>query len=60
MGRPHSRHGNLPQNRLKKKFPAVFRSKKIAVLGISHDYTYMDPKLVSLLKRKMSKYIGNL
>lgn len=48
------------RNRLQKKFPEVMRHRKIEVLGIRDDYTYMDTELVDILKRKMSKYIRKL
>jgi predicted protein tyrosine phosphatase len=43
--------------RLRSKFPQALQGKQIVCLHISDDYSYMDPKLVELLKIKLSPYL---
>jgi predicted protein tyrosine phosphatase len=46
--------------RLKKRFGVELGKKKVACLGIPDRYGYMDPKLVSLLERRVGKdFAGN-
>ena len=46
--------------RLKQRFGAKLGKKKLACLGIPDRYGYMDPKLVSLLERRVGKdFAGN-
>jgi len=33
------------------------RDKRMAVLGIVDDYTFMQPELVALLEQKVSRYL---
>tara|TARA_R110002110_G_scaffold415856_1_gene658387 strand:- start:28863 stop:29030 length:168 start_codon:yes stop_codon:yes gene_type:complete len=42
------------RSKIKKKFKAIIKSKKIISLGIPDEYEYMDPKLVDLIKMRVS------
>jgi predicted protein tyrosine phosphatase len=45
------------RKRLNQKFGKALKGKRIAVLGIPDDYTYMDPELVELLKARCRRYL---
>ncbi len=45
------------RNRLQKKFKAHLSGKRVVCLDIPDEYDYMDPKLVLLLKAKVSPYL---
>ena len=44
-------------DRLRSKFHEALQGKPILCLHIPDDYGYMDPKLIELLKAKLSAYI---
>ncbi len=43
--------------RIQKKFGDILRDKKVIILGISDDYTFMDEELIKILKSQVSEYI---
>jgi predicted protein tyrosine phosphatase len=51
---------NVHRRRLQKRFGPVLRAKRIIVLGIPDDYTYMEPELVRILKEKVAPYLLGL
>jgi predicted protein tyrosine phosphatase len=44
-------------DRLRSKFPEALQGKPLACLHIRDDYGYMDPRLIELLKARLSEYI---
>lgn len=44
-------------SRLMDKFHNFLKDKKVIVLDISDKYSYMDPELIEILKKKVSKFI---
>jgi predicted protein tyrosine phosphatase len=44
------------KRRLNRRFPSVMRSKKLIVLGIPDQYSYMDEELIHILKVKVSQH----
>jgi predicted protein tyrosine phosphatase len=47
----------IHRRRLNERFGSSLRTKRLIVLGITDDYDYMDPRLVSLLKEQVSRHI---
>jgi len=45
------------RTKIAKKFRRQLKDKKLAVLGIPDNYKYMQPELVSLLKKKVPRYV---
>jgi predicted protein tyrosine phosphatase len=45
------------RQRLKRRFPAQLKAKKIVVLGIPDNYKYMDPELVRILRTKVLPHL---
>ena len=45
------------RNKVAKRFRALLKSKKLAVLEIPDHYDYMQPELVSLLKSRVPRYV---
>jgi predicted protein tyrosine phosphatase len=45
------------KNRLKQQFPTALKNCRIVCLGIPDQYEYMDPRLVTLLKRKVPSVV---
>jgi len=45
------------RSRLNQKFPHALAGKRIAVLNIPDDFSYMDPELIEILKRKCAQYL---
>ena len=45
------------RTKITKKFRRQLKDKKLAVLEIPDNYEYMQPELISLLKKKVPKYI---
>ena len=43
--------------RIQEKFRDILRDKKVIILGISDDYTFMDEELIEILKSQVSEYI---
>lgn len=44
--------------RIQEKFGDLLNGKKVIVLGISDDYTFMDEELIEILKSRVSEYIN--
>ena len=40
------------------RFQALLRDRRLTVLGIADDYDRMDPKLIELLKRRVSQCVN--
>lgn len=47
------------KNKLAKKYKNFITGKRIICLDISDDYDYMDPKLISILKAKVERFLIN-
>ena len=47
----------IHRKRLNQKFGRVLAGKRIAVLHIPDNYDYMQPALISILRKKCSPYI---
>lgn len=45
------------RNKLSAKFCAYLQDKKVVCLNIPDEYEFMDPRLVELLKIKVSKFL---
>jgi predicted protein tyrosine phosphatase len=43
--------------RLKQRFGKLLNKKKVVVLGITDEYSYMDPELVKLLRNKVIPFL---
>ncbi len=48
----------IHRKKLLEKFGPLLRTKRVIVLGIPDQYSYMDPKLVAILNRKVLPYLG--
>ncbi|MEO9617257.1 MAG: phosphotyrosine protein phosphatase [Parasphingorhabdus sp.] len=46
------------QKKVTQKFRAQLKDKDLHILGIADDYRYMDPVLVTLIKRKFPRWFG--
>ncbi len=46
------------RNKIQKRFPELYARKSITCLYIPDDYDFMDPTLVTILKNKLSQYLG--
>ena len=46
------------RRRLTERFGPGLRGKRLIVLGIADEYTYMDPRLVELLEKKVAAHLG--
>jgi predicted protein tyrosine phosphatase len=46
------------REKLRKKFGPLLRAKRIVVLGIPDEYSYMDPNLLQVLRKKMRPYLS--
>lgn len=44
-------------DKLRRKFKAHLKNQKVIVLGIPDDYEFMDPILIDILNKKVSRYI---
>ena len=42
---------------LKQRFAKIISNKKIVVLNIPDEFAYMDPQLITILKKKMSAFL---
>ncbi|EHQ04743.1 low molecular weight protein tyrosine phosphatase family protein [Leptonema illini] len=42
---------------LKQRFPRIISNKKIVVLNIPDEFEYMDPELITILRKKMSAFL---
>jgi predicted protein tyrosine phosphatase len=47
------------KNKLVKKYKNFINGKRIICLDISDEYDYMDPKLISILKAKVERFLIN-
>jgi len=47
----------IHRRRIEQHFGGAFPRKRIIVLGIPDKYSYMDPKLVELLLRKVAPFL---
>jgi predicted protein tyrosine phosphatase len=47
------------KNKLTKKYKEFINGKRIICLDISDEYDYMDPKLISILKAKVERFLLN-
>ncbi len=45
------------RNRLIKRFKDLLRDKRMIVLGIPDEYDFMNDELVSLLRKRVSRYV---
>ena len=45
------------RNKVAKKFRALLKDKKLAVLDIPDDFDYMDPMLVRILRNRVPQYV---
>lgn len=45
------------RNKLQKKFKPQLKSQRLVVLGIPDEYNYMDPRLIVILKEKVSRHL---
>ena len=43
--------------RLSSKYGALLKGKKLAVLAIQDNYSYMDPELIRILENRVPKYV---
>jgi predicted protein tyrosine phosphatase len=48
----------IHRRRLNQRFGSSLRTKRLIVLGIPDEYSYMDPRLVELLQEKVSRHIA--
>lgn len=46
--------------RIQEKFGDTLRNKKVYILDISDDYTFMDEELIEILRSRVSEYIDIL
>lgn len=46
------------KNRVSKRFQKLLQGKRTVVLGIPDNYDYMDPDLVRVLRRRVSRHLG--
>jgi len=46
------------RNKLQKKYRAFLRNKSVYTLEIPDDYEFMDEELISILKRKVPRYVN--
>jgi len=48
---------NMHREKLQKRFRSSLKGKKIICLGIPDNFSYMDPELVAILKKKLSQFL---
>jgi predicted protein tyrosine phosphatase len=51
---------NRHRNKLRQRFGKLVDGKRLIVLGIRDDYDYMQPELVEILKKKVSRHLPGL
>lgn len=49
---------NMHREKLQKRFRNSLKGRKIICLGIPDDFSYMDPKLVAILKKKVPQFLA--
>jgi predicted protein tyrosine phosphatase len=47
---------NMHREKLQKRFRSSLKGKKIICLGIPDNFSYMDPELVAILKKKLPQF----
>jgi predicted protein tyrosine phosphatase len=45
------------RTKLDKMFGSLLRKKRVVVLGIPDQFTYMDPELVAILRNRVPRYL---
>jgi predicted protein tyrosine phosphatase len=50
----------IHRKRLMGTFNSLLQNKRIIVLGIRDDYAYMEPKLIDILKSKVSAHLPEM
>ncbi|HNV82791.1 MAG TPA: low molecular weight protein tyrosine phosphatase family protein [Arenimonas sp.] len=48
---------NMHREKLQKRFRSSLKGKKIICLGIPDNFSYMDPELVAILKKKLPQFL---
>lgn len=48
---------NMHREKLRKRFRSSLDGKKIICLGIPDDFSYMDPELIAILKKKVPPFL---
>lgn len=48
---------NMHREKLQKRFRSSLKGKKIICLGIPDNFSYMDPALVAILKKKVPQFL---
>ncbi len=48
---------NTHRQKLQKRFRSSLNGKKIICLGIPDDFSYMDPELIAILKKKIPPFL---
>lgn len=48
---------NMHRQKLQKRFRSSLNGKKIICLGIPDDFSYMDPELIAILKKKVRPFL---
>lgn len=49
---------NMHREKLQKRFRSSLKGKKIICLGIPDNFSYMDPELVAILKKKLPQFLA--
>lgn len=49
---------NIHREKLRRRFRSSLNGKKIICLGIPDDFGYMDPKLITILKKKVPPFLA--
>ena len=49
---------NMHRQKLQKRFRSSLNGKKIICLGIPDEYCYMDPELITILKKKVLPFLA--
>lgn len=49
---------NMHREKIRRRFKSSLNGKKIICLGIPDDFSYMDPGLIAILKKKVSPFLA--
>ena len=49
---------NMHREKIRKRFKSSLNDKKIICLGIPDDFSYMDPELIAILKKKVPPFLA--
>jgi len=49
---------NMHREKIRKRFKSSLNGKKIICLGIPDDFSYMDPELIAILKKKVPPFLA--